>query len=708
MAAASVGRDEFVNPYTFVPLPKAEPGAAWRSRPAGHDQLTRGRLSGSLDVEITARSPLLLRNVYDEGGGGVGTFPRRRVPGYEEPQPYIPGSSLAGTIRSLHETIAGGCLRVFNDSFRPGYRNPVKKQDAGWRLALITEVDEKGAPARLRLCRERTVWVDSEILHRGLGGPGELRSGLRVELAGEVEKSGLGRWELRSRGAVVCKAADGDVVVLVTHAGTRKKTRKNPDADGPGKIRGRYFCATGELVGPVRDAVVDDETWRNYLAAVNGTRDVQEARQNPGSAAKGQVPVTHPHDDDVLLGHRDRAAQELREGQVVWVRAELTGEKVLLKEVSLAAVWRHQGTGEARERVPEHLRDAACSDFRALCPSCRLFGSADTGDGSDKDGQSAARQDAYRGHVRFSDAVPRSALSPEVRHLPPMGSPRPGAGQFYLARNETKLENRTAETENDPPLREWGARDENGRRQLRGRKHYWLTGRSEDRPYFHAEREREGTFRKLYGADNKLVSTAESVPQGSVFTSRVFFENLTPAELGGLLSALDPSLLLGTDEGRDASEPVHYGWAVGGGRPLGFGTCTARVTVTSLDSAESRYLGADPPEEADAVALVGAFRRSVSKELGEVWKRLASVLRLDWAPADRVWYPPAGCLPGPQEHFGNPRVLKASFAFWKESAGAYGRNGGAPYKQLPAPNSPKLGMKVIKDFKALNGNGGEA
>lgn len=705
MGTAQVAWDEFVNPYTFVQLPKEDPPEDWRSAPPGHGELKPGRWSGVLEVKLTARSPLLLRNVYD---GADGRFPIRKLPGFDRPVPYIPGSSLAGTVRSLHETIAGGCLRVFNGEFRPGYRDDVHGSDTqsrtGWRLALVEEVDERGAPSQLTLCKNEPVWVESAVLHQALGGPEKLRSGARVTVVSQPERSSLNRLEVTSPDGEV--KAGGRSVVLVTDAGTRRKTRKNPQG-GP-SLRGRYFCATGELEDRQLKVTLPDEVWDTYLDAVDGTDDMRRARMrtNPQDRQDDKpIRVLHPNPKgERLLGKRDPARRELRPGQVVWVRQETSGDGVLVKEISWSVVWRHAGgQAKAKDRVPEHLKKA-CESWESLCPSCRLFGSADTHGA--KDGP--ARQSAYRGHVRFGDAVPSEAYEPKEEWLPPLGAPKPGSGQFYLTRNDGQ-ENNTASDQSKPPLREWGSElDEKAPRKLRGRKQYWLTESPETRPYFRARSADDKVFHDLYKRDdgeNKMLARGQSVGIGAVFTARVWFENLSLGELGGLLSALDPGQLLHAYDRKDEERPL-YGLAVGGGRPLGFGTCTTRVTVVEADQAESRYLG-EPGTALDVDAAVAAFRKAAPKELRDnIWKRqLTKVLRLDWAPADRVWYPPADILPSPHDDTLDPKVLKSSFTFWQETTGGRAKSTTYPYRQLPNAAAPSPGIKVIRQKEGKEGGG---
>jgi CRISPR-associated protein (TIGR03986 family) len=679
------GDDEFINPYTFVALPQ-EPQCGRRAAPVGHSRLAEGRLSGVLNVELTARSPLLLRNIYAEEQGG--SWPVRWLPGCDEPVPYLPGSSLAGAVRSLHETIAGGCLRVFDGEFRPSYRDQVKAQDPSMRLALVEKVDERGAPQVVRLC-ENTVWLEAAALHRVLGGPQGLRSGARVTVTGRPERV-LNRLEVKPPEGV--KAGE-ESVLLVTDAGTRRPTRKNPDSQGPRTLKGRYFCASGKLEPDSLKVELDEDVWQRYLDAVEGTEDMRKLRAGQLTDAAKQVPVQHPNEQgERLLGYRDPARRELYEGQVIWVQPERSGGAVALKRIALSAIWRHAGgAAKARERVPQAA--LPCRNEAELCPSCRIFGSVDA---SGRDAGGEARQRAYRGHVRFGQALPSGSVPDLEDHwLPPMGTPKPGAGQFYLKRTDS-LEGKAVSEQQGTPLREWGSpeAERRGPRRLRGRKRYWLTAAAEHRPYFRIRAEDKQAFHRSYGPDKQMLSAGKAVAAGSRFSAKVHFENLLMEELGGLLCALDPRLLLeGFVDGE--GERPEYGLSIGGGRPLGFGSFTVDVAVAALDTAASRYLGEEPPD-LDTQAAVAAFRDTSDRELRDIWKReLTKVLRLDWAPDDRVWYPPAARI----SSLGRPlsaEALKSSFTFWKETTGGRAKNAIFPYRQLPAAAHKEPGMKVIE------------
>ncbi|AOR31079.1 CRISPR-associated RAMP family protein [Streptomyces fodineus] len=739
---APAAADVFVNPYTFVPFP-AFPDPADRSAirraPAGHERLERGRFSGSVGVELTVCSPLLLRGIRP---GEEGTFPRRPGRGADgQGVPFIPGSSLAGAVRSLHETLAGGCLRVFDADFRPGYRD-VARDRPGWRLARVDAIDRDGRPTRLNVCDADVVWVPARDLAQteALGSAEAVVTGATVHLESRGERVSFGKnngravW--RRQLTDPAKVRRGESwVVLVTDGSARPGERRNKTY---GWVETRYFCAVGKLAArssEVQTGTGWDQAWQRYLDAVDGTDDMRRARQEGREHDEKPevVPVRFPvrrtkqlAREPEVVGRRIAARRRLFEGQVVWIRQGKAAGKatqpglglVAVEEISLSQVWRHAGGGHtAAERVPGVLHP--CRDERELCPTCRIFGSADTG-GSDR---AAARQRSYRGHLRFSDGLPSGGddvsgsvlCEPVAVALPPLSAPRPGAGQFYLETPKGKKVPQPMPQAD--PLREWGsALDAQSRRNLRGRKQYWLTGRPDRRPYFRATANRPEVFHELYARDddseNRMLTHAEAVPARARFRYTVHYENLDRAELGGVLAALAPQYALRLPESEGDWEGIGgddaIGFALGGGRPLGFGTCTSRITSLRVESAVGRYTGRQEDEAATTVRLqaaVDAFADSVPDPVRRTWSALRHALTLDRAAPHLVWYPPAGPLPEegalPAQH------LMPSFEFWKQSRGFRGEpNRREPEKETyhpltslpPATARPaQLGLETVPD-----------
>lgn len=747
------GAGVFVNPYTFLPWPDRPGPGVSRSALAGHDRLGgdggEARFAGSVTVELCCRSPLLIRNVVRERAVAVdadglvyGRFPRRTRPGPGGAldgvqEPFVPGSSLAGVFRSLHEALAGGCLRVFDGGFVPGYRDkPLAgaERDAllglaagRWRLARVEAVDTDGVPVSVRLCDQDVVWIPAQHLAGVLGGPQRVRTGAQVAVPCVPAPDGLGRRTVEDASGV---AAGQGWTILVTDAKARPPRRKNGTP-------GMYYCAAGRLESAPRVVELEEGVWARYVAAARGSDDMRRARGAGAELSRGEEPVRFRGQQ---IGVRDCVRDRLFSGQVVWVYgtarpAPEGGEPgpVRVAAVSLGQIWRHGGTGQAGERVPDWL--LPCDDPQQLCPTCRLFGAADTR-GVDSP---QARQQSYRGHVRFSDAWPVGQVGFQVFALAPLGAPRPGAGQMYLQHTDQQLQGKARNpARHRRPLREWGADFDGGRqdgypdaaapggrglRPLQGRKQYWLTGDPAGRPYFRAVAEHgPQVFPALYDqnaagpavngldggggqpAQNALLSRAEAVLAGAKFRCRVHFENLTAAELGGLLAVLDPGLLLKTRDDPeprpDASQAPGFGIAVGGGRPLGFGTCSTSLHDLVIQDAQARYLGGDAPG-VDAAGAVAAFRQMYQGHMAEVWGAAGQVLRPGAVPDWQVWYPPADELARPGRRL-DPAVLVSGFEFWKHSQGFRGVEDDSlwPLVALPVPGSGRpQGLPVVPDDK---------
>jgi CRISPR-associated protein (TIGR03986 family) len=603
-------------------------------------------LSGRLLVTITARTPLLVRGFGTEDDPEVPTRPAARGDARE---PIIPGSAVHGAIRSLHETLTGSCLRAIHDTFVPTYRQTVKNdQISRLRMAIVTE-SPASSPPWVRLCEPGIPGaqprLSQDVLQR-LHAEHRLRSGDRLSVT---------RFDDDNLAVDAARDDNGDWVVLISDSGARE-----PDSEYRAHIR----KLTSE------QARIPDQVWETYLAAVQGADDLRTAQLTRVPESERYHEVVHPKEGNgpkVVVGERCLARSTVHKGQPWWLL--MSGSEI--EEIRLGMVWRRPGAISAGERVPPGL--LACWDPTNLCPSCRLFGSADTR-GVDK---GLAYQRSYRGHVRFGDAVAMSATVTDRFQLPPMGMPRPGAGQFYLDNPAEVIGN-----VGEPPLREWGsAADYPNRRLVRGRKFYWHTSVPA------GELPRRGKAREHH-QKNRMSVPAVAFTAGSTFQATVMFTDLDRAQLGGLLAALRPGMVL------DGDVVLH----IGGGRPLGFGSCEISVDPAGswLSTAPARYRGDSPvpltdTEQAD---LVAEFCAEANQEL---WPALATVLRMDAVDPALVWYPPGKGARGSKEY-------DEGFEFWKQTTGAElapeaGVRKGFPLQVLPDVTATDQRVAVVAEAK---------
>ncbi len=621
---------EFINPYTFLPLP----AAINRAGPAGHHRAARGSISGGVTVEWTLRTPLLLPQGHRPVRGG-------RV--------VVPGSSVKGAIRSLHEALMGGCLRVVDQDFVPVYREPAVARGEDWHVAVVTRATRRGRATHVRLASQ-TVWVRASTLRSALGRVPCTGDTVGIEARAVQRRAGLDRDEVAAADGVT--AGEG-WTVIVGDSGTRLRSRE-------------FFCAAGRIAaGDSASCEVAESAWSDYERLCEGSNDVRLIRQQPSADAykgwtTGRVfaEVYWPGRAD-LAGRRRRITGRLWPGDVVWARVSPAGQ---VDRLSMAAIWRTSGRGPVCERVPDAVR--TCQDPGDLCLSCRLFGSADTA--AAETGREAA-QLSYAGHLRIGDVVASPVTTRPVR-LAPLGSPRPGAGQFYL----TIGDDAPASGEDQLSAAGWGSeQDRTAARPLRGRKFYWNGDPAVQQPPRHIARR---------GQQNEaMTGERHLLPAGAVLRQEITFDNISKAELGSLLLTLLPGLVLPRTEGRASAE---YWLRLGGGKPLGLGSCTVSVSELWWNDARQRYLGQDPVPESAAgffAPLAGEVARLAGHPVRRHWPTLSRILRADAVDPAVIWYPLGG-------EWDDETNRDRAFRFFSRTSGRYLKNGREPVVALPDPD----------------------
>jgi hypothetical protein len=625
----------FINPYTFVP----HVSAPQRGEPAGHAEVGPGRLSGVLKVRLTARTPLVIGGFKAEGSD-VQVVPRRRAP---EGVAMVPGSGLLGAVRSVHEALAGGCLRVLNPDWVPVHRHPANTQETqDLSLAVVTDVDGKGRALRISLCEER-MRVPVEALRREQGHLPRTGDQLRHLADG-------GREVPLPQGGVIGPAARRTLLVRSDEHPQGVRPGSMARIAGMGPVTGNcwvllitdtrarqgdrplHFVA-GRIGSDSRSYVVPSGTWEGYEKTVAGADDLRPALLRSPGNPEGEEPLYDPGDPAYVpveppgggepVAERLRARTYLHVGQPVWVRVREADREVT--EIRLSVLWRYQGEGTVGERAGAAM---PCAEPSALCWSCRVFGSADTGGRRETD---PAVQKGYRGHVRFDDLLADDDFTPVMWHLAPLSSPRPGSGQFYL--DNRRPGTKRLSDKDTRPAATWGSEaDKRQPRPIRGRKFYW---RTDGDPTGGAHP--RGRFREHQA--EQLGKYVELIPAGTVFSGRVRFDNLSAAEYGSLLVALDPRLLARADD---------VGWqdtvtSVGGGKPFGFGAVIIDVEPEIVQTARLRYLGEPEPESVpvpDRETAVRVFREAVPSAARAQWGRLRHALTWGYVDDDLVWYPP--------------------------------------------------------------------
>lgn len=636
----------WVNPYNFVPLGGDGPDKA---PPEFHLSLTEGRLSGRMEVTFTALAPLAL------SGTGAGKEEDPHRPFVVDGRHVLPGAAIAGVVRSFHEALTDSCLRVVDTDFVPVHRDLARPQEPGqWRMAVV-----EPSGTSVRLCAPvltgsteySAIWVEARDL-----GPAPIDSTHLFHLDLERVTGGVVHSRLeRTDGDVPVKCTTGDSCTeqhwrtIVTAALPKRK--RNPNT---AEKEHAYHLPFAPMSTTRMD--VPEQALRLYMRSAAQAHDVVVR-------ARAADPILDVQD----IGARQETTARLTPDQVMWV--QLSGDTIV--RVTPSVLWRNPGEHSVGNRITGY---GPCTDVESLCPSCRLFGMAEERDADAADagsGSGPTRVASYRGHVRFGLAVVDDVEETATR-LTEMGTPRPGAGQFYLD-NAALTEMQAGNGRR--PLREWGSdADDPQPRRIRGRKFYWANSTTE---------------RYLADADahDQMSSHHYLSPPGTHVSFPVTFENLTPTQLGALITSLNPDVL--------RTEPVRgrivrrtgdltlrgalercLGHHLGKGKGVGLGTVTAQIRPTGDAEAPAEGAPTVPvtlwtatrytaPGTSTLVDGLEYVRQFVDAELSPGahgrWAALLALSALDWVPPERVMYPPDDARGG---HFQSD--------FWKKSAGAPG------------------------------------
>lgn len=582
----------FVNPYTFIAFPKE----VIRRKPLGHAPTyaeARQRYTGSLEVTWRIRTPLAIPQDGSWGLDGIGD--------HEEPATgpvRIPGASVKGAVRSVHEALFAGCARVIDPLFTPVYRELMSsKLGDGWTLSVVVSPDADVTQAdplvQVMPCGDvgwtRGDRVKAKALQAGrLPQTGDFINPAKPSVDnGRTLFADVQHFEAVERGACWLTSfkqglAAGLSVILVTDTAARDSKNNAP-----------YYWAT---------ARPNSALGRARLSPAGARRFRQRLRGADRADAEAGVfePVMWPPASQDPAARRRTVDGVLRQGDVVWTR--LDGNEVVDLKLSLG--WRVPAVGARptlESRIPRQARP--CRHLTdGLCLSCVIFGSVDA-----TPGKGEGRQDSYGGHVRFGDVTGHCSQGRRNVQLAPLGAPHPGAGMYYLAPVTTKqMDGKWMIRPDRPSSWDSAAGESAGSRDLRGRKFYWHSDPARQQQAKHLNQPR---YRRLPNVHTnpELVPTVHLVEQASL-QQRITFDGLDSTALATLLAALQPSLVLG--EGGD------YALHLGRGKPFGLGSVQAKVQLHMTTTAD-RY-AVEPATLTDLPELATALSSGVRDRCGDL------------------------------------------------------------------------------------------
>ncbi len=591
----------FINPYSFVPLPES----VFREKPRGHATASCDGLSGIIDVCYSMHIPLLL-------------------PADNPSNESYPGSSIRGSIRSVHEVLTKSCLREVDLDYVPVHREPLSTIDRKATLAVV--IDSVNGRATKLHQTEHPVWVTVEELCTALDIElQDIKSGLRFTLTHDpvmILHQVKRRMELQNSlpsGSVLnhnTSISIGQWVVIVSDSKARR-------------VNHSYYVAIAKLNGSQID--VDDKVWCEFQSLSQGTRDTQLFHQNEGLGAA--PPAPHYGEEtwpgvkvkygNQVIGQRRQATGVLGIGDVVWQTSS--------GSLKMAYVWRRKGSGSVRERLGSESLEP-CNDPDNLCVSCATFGMIS----KREDSENRHDQASYASHVRFltGSLKNKAGTGPaKIKDYPValLRSPKPSSGNFYLEHGE----NADLRYCRNGPKAHWGSvLDRPANRRIAGRKFYRHGQVKGDPNAKNHERQRQ--WYRNWDSEKPPEDERKMAVKGSKVRFKVAFDNLSSLQLAYLIVALDPRLL------KNILEPKgQYANHLGGGKPLGFGTAVVEKVKVTYSRARDRYSGgkkcvwktSGAGDPFDIVPLLKSLKK-------ESWMlALCHLLDTKSVRHDHIWYP---------------------------------------------------------------------
>ncbi|KAF0208378.1 MAG: hypothetical protein FD171_861 [Actinobacteria bacterium] len=558
---------DFHNAYNFVPaLPRnlAHPDLGDHA-PVGHESLKPGLFTGSLKLQLTVETPLLVPDSAAAEGDDHKSFPVRVGP---DGRPYLPPTTVKGALRSAYEAVTNSRFGVWQQrhSQRLAYRQdastvaltlvPARVSDDGAKIELLmgtSTVARGNKPS----AEQYAAWIPAYLPDRQQNRLGDLRHGQHVHaLVRRVGTGPLLHWMVERvqstpiRDAVV----DGDRRLI---EGWVCRTGHN----FPKKHDERLFFS--DVDDPKRVPITETRraAWRELITNFQDTH-ADEVRHNVRgpSAAGGRIEWSR----HVTGGEGER---ELAPGTLLYARMHRKDDGgLVLKGIYPVMIGR-----ELYARSPEQLLHPSlkpASRFDEFSPADRVFGWVN-----------ASGQGGYRGQVRVGatqclddDAI--VSFSPGLP-LPILGQPKPQQFRFYVGQSPDAA----------PLFRGLTKADGYAPEQLlRGRKvyphhaglpgGYWSDPMEDRTQSAQAGRFQEYRRPKLSGQeqlDRQNRSVSGWIRPGARFSVAIDYANLSAVELGALLWL--------------TTLPAEHFMRMGGAKPYGYGS--VRVTLQEAGSAAS-------------------------------------------------------------------------------------------------------------------------
>ena len=561
--------------------------------PPAHDHLLLERWSGSIDLELTVRTPLVYGEQRENPGGGT----QVEIPTDQQGRVVFPGTMVKGMLSRAYEVLTASRFRVFEEHAKPlTYRADVA--DALRLVPVrVVEVKDNDGGIVVELLRGSTgdgdVEYKDQFDHRPFpimlaaslqdGGRGHAQRGrefnetqframtrhenkVRCDLALCLHPRGghYAYWQVvglyDGRGNPVCAFDVRNDIDVVDErndvTGYVYRTARDGDQASdvfPRKHDERVFFDLSE--SPERL-----EVDRSVVEAYRGVVDSYAQQREENDLQPGMRPNRFTGVDSESLLHVGSLAY-----------AVLSDDETAVEELVPTMAGRRSYCMSPRS-LAEEQRVAPLGAAAEASAADRLFGYVvpDTREGAE-DGDVAARGRLIFGQVDTSSVV----LSREETPIAPLLSPKPASARRFL----TDRNGRTPRNAGEVLRRSEYFRSGQHLGVAVHPIHRSILG-SEEFPASATRAPRQEGVTQ--GENLQIQSVVKTwIRPGSVLRCRMRFENLSRNELAALVWLLEPANLVPASEQNAEKSKTGY-LRVGLGKPLGLGAVEVRMAKDGL------------------------------------------------------------------------------------------------------------------------------
>ena len=561
--------------------------------PPAHDHLSSERWSGSIDLELTVRTPL----VYGEQRGNPSGGTQVEIPTDQQGRVVFPGTMVKGMLSRAYEVLTASRFRVFEEHAKPlTYR-----ADVADALRLV--------PVRVVEVKANDGGIIVELL-RGSTGDGEAEykdqfddRPFPIMLAASLQDGGRGhakrgsgfnetqfRAMTRHENKVRCDLA----LCLHPRGGHYAYWQVVGLYDGQGNpvcafdvrndidVVGERNDVTGYVYRTARDGDQASDVFprkhdervffdlsesperlevdRSVVEAYRGVVDSYAQQREENDLQPGMRPNRFTGVDSESLLHVGSLAY-----------AVLSDDETAVEELVPTMAGRRSYCMSPRS-LAEEQRVAPLGSAAEASAADRLFGYVvpDTREGAE-DGDVASRGRLIFGQVDTSSVV----LSREETPIAPLLSPKPASARRFLTdrngrtpRNAGEVLRRSEYFKSGQHL---GVAVHPVHRSIVGSEAFPASATRAPR--------QEGVAQ---GENLQIQSVVKTwIRPGSVLRCRMRFENLSRNELAALVWLLEPANLVPASEQNAEKSKVGY-LRVGLGKPLGLGAVEVRMVKDRL------------------------------------------------------------------------------------------------------------------------------